>query len=57
MNDESENGFDVEGGAEDPRVALELVEVVIGLPGASPDDAIRKREHLSDILGSLSDPD
>ncbi len=55
MNDDSENDF--EGEAPQLTPSLELVEVVIGLPGASPDDALRKREHLSEILGSLSDPD
>lgn len=38
------------------RPRLELAEVVIGLPGASPGDARRKREHLEHILGSLAAP-
>lgn len=37
-----------------PQLALELAEVMIGMPGASRVYERRKREHLANILGSLA---
>ncbi|MBD3785557.1 MAG: hypothetical protein IE922_01120 [Sphingomonadales bacterium] len=59
MNDDGNGVHDAPREEQDlvetpPRPRLELSEVVIGLPGASRVYARRKRQHLTNILGSLA---